>query len=471
MLLKPLEYRIFRNGQPDILFSTGTCAIFQADPLSLSILDFLREHGASEREQITGALSGRYSESEIESTLSELEQAGFLLSSAEVDNGSEIDAKPPHAPLPGASHFVLNVSHACNLKCSYCYAEGGNYNGKTQLMSPEMAASLAAFLLETTSDYEVQITFFGGEPLLNTDAIKAAVTRGRQRASELGKKINFSITTNGTLYDEEFISYAISNGLKFTVSIDGLRDGHDKHRKFNDGKGSYDTIVSCLPKILDKVAVPARTTLTKDNPDVVSIIDHLLNLGFSEVGFAPVDVADGGLALGERELEQVLDAFTTLSDRFMSDASESRVYGFSNMINLIKLFHEGEARPLPCGAGIKLMGVSPNGDFYLCHRFTGNEEFRIGSIQDGFDDGKRREILEAAHVDSKTSCSSCWARHLCGGGCYYLSNLHHGNIKDPHHLTCSFLLRWYEMGMRIYANIASSNPDFVEKCSGSRLSC
>lgn len=471
MSLRSLEYRTFGNGSGDVLFSVRTCAIFQADELSLAILDFLRERQATDREHLIEALSVDHAADDIESALRELERTGFI--SASPFEPIDYSAAMPNKdiPLPGISHLVMNVSHACNLHCSYCYAAGGSYNGKSQLMEPDMAVSAVYFLLDNTSDDEVLVTFFGGEPLLNTEAIKAAVLRGRERARELGKKIGYAVTTNGTLYDEEFLSFAISQGVKFTMSMDGQKELHDKHRKFNDGSGSYDVIVSRLPKLLDRTQVPARTTLTKGNQDVVGIMDHLQSLGFNEVGFAPADVTGGDLSLDESEMEEVIEGFKVLSERFLEAASQAKVYGFTNIINLMRLFHEGEARPVPCGAGIKLMGVSASGELYVCHRFTGNEEFQIGSIQDGIDGGRRREILGSAFVMSKPACRSCWARHLCGGGCYYLSHLHHGTIRDPHALTCSFLRKWYEIGIKIYANIAVENPAFLEKCTGVGLNC
>lgn len=471
MILKTLEYKIFKNDQSDVLFSTGSCALYQPDPISLSILDILTHNGAVNREKLITTLDSSYAEEEIAAALNELEQAGLIRSFEKEDTGNDSPPPMPLANLPGVSHLVMNVSHACNLKCSYCYADGGSYSGETELMSPDMAAASAEFLLENTTDRDVMITFFGGEPLLNVQAIRTAVSRGRERAKKLGKNIGFAITTNGTLRDEDFLSFAASNGVKFTISIDGSRNSHDRHRKFNDGTGSYDDILTCLPGILERVKVPARTTLTKENTDVVGITEHLLELGFSEVGFAPVDATDGELALGEAELEQVLEGFSTLSERFLENTNGSTMYGFSNIINLIKLLHEGEVKPLPCGAGLKLMGASPDGKLYLCHRFTGNKDFQIGSISEGFDDRRRREILESAFIGSKPDCMSCWARYLCGGGCHYLSHLHHGNIKDPHGLTCKFLRRWFEIGVRVYSHIAQKNPDFLERCTRMRLNC
>ncbi len=475
MLLKALEYKIFKNSRAPVIFSINTCSIFQPDQVSLTILDCLSGKEPMPRDRVLEDLQGRFSETEVLETLDELEHAG-LVSSFEhkFEHEPAVSGhRPPVAqlPLPGVSHLVMNVSHACNLKCTYCYADGGSYKGRTELMSTDMAASLAGFLLDNTSDQNVMITFFGGEPLLNTEAIQAAVLKGREEARRAGKRIGFAITTNGTLHDEKFLSFAMTHDVRFTISIDGLQEAHDRHRKFTDGCGSYAELMARLPGMIKNAKPPARTTLTRDNLDVVEIIDHLLPLGFSEVGFAPVDATDGDLSLREAEMEQLLEGFETLAERFLKNAADGRMYGFSNIINLMKLFHDGDVKPLPCGAGLKLMGASPDGELFLCHRFTGNSDFRIGSVHEGFDDKRRREILGSALLDSKPVCRSCWARHLCGGGCHYLSHLHFGNIIEPHSLTCDFLRRWYEIGMKVYSHIALENPDFLEKCTGMRLNC
>jgi uncharacterized protein len=471
MYLKLLEYKKFQDGEDDILFSTGTCGLFRPDPISITILDILGKNGNLTRKDLMGRLNGNFLLKDAEDALKELVLGGFVLVASEEED-LEMDFSPrTELVLPGISHLVMNVSHACNLRCGYCYAGGGNYNGEKALMKPDVALSLVDLLFDNTEDNEVMITFFGGEPLMNMEAIEAAVKRAEERSGEEGKKVEFTLTTNGTLLDSRVIDFAAHHNFKLTVSVDGPRDGHDRHRRFPDGSSSYDTIVSRLPALLVRARIPARTTLTKQNHDVVVIFDHLMKLGFTQVGFAPVDTTDGEFALGDHEMEQVLEGFKELAGKFLNEALEGRVYGFTNIINLMKLFHQGDRKPLPCGAGLKLTSASPDGNIYLCHRFAGNEDFRMGDMSGGIDDQKRRELLEPLHVDSRSGCMTCWARHLCGGGCYYLAHLHNGNFIEPHRFNCKYLLEWYEYGINIYLKLLREKPDFLDKFSGMELQC
>jgi uncharacterized protein len=380
-------------------------------------------------------------------------------------------AEEGEIPLPPFSHLVMNVSHACNLRCRYCYADGGSYGGAAGLMDPGTTTDLVDFLLEGSGDERVMVTFFGGEPLLNLDAVRAAVAHGRKRSEELGRGIDFSLTTNGTLLDEPTVRYLAESGIRLTVSIDGPEAVHDRNRTFPDGAGSYGRLVSRLPGLVERCRVPARVTLTRGNVDVVGILEHLLGLGFTEAGFAPVDSRDPDLALDDAEMERMMEGFERLTARFLREARGGRVYGFSNAVNLMKLLHRGDEKPLPCGAGLKLAAASPDGSFSLCHRFVGNGSFGLGNVRDGVDDGRRRDLLRPLRVDEKPSCRACWGRHLCGGGCYYLANLHNGDPREPHGATCAFLLRWYEFGIRAYAELKEENPGFLDSLAGTELDC
>jgi uncharacterized protein len=472
MFVEPLEYRSFNNGRAAVLFSPATCAVFVPDSISLSVLDLLGRRHQVTREHLTGALSASYPPSAIEETIDELAKTGFVqLHTVDPGRRSAEAASREPIPLPGISHLVMNVSHDCNLKCTYCYADAGTYGRAGVLMSPGMAVSLVDFLLDTTWDNSVMVTFFGGEPLLNFEAVEAAVERGERRAHELGKKISFALTTNATLLDRRIISFLCSHNMKLTASVDGIRESHDRHRKYRNGRGSYDTVMARLKELRGKLHVPIRATLTRGNVDVVSLMDHLQEVGFHEIGFAPVDAIEEELCLDETEMERMLEGFEILGGRFLAEARENRVYGFTNIMNLMRLFHQGDSRPLPCGAGIKLAAASPEGEFSLCHRFAGNEAYRIGSIRDGMNDDRRRELLEPSLVSEKPACRACWARHLCGGGCYYLSHIHHGNIREPHQPTCSFLRKWYDYGIKVYSILALENPTFLEKFTGDELTC
>ena len=259
--------------------------------------------------------------------------------------------------------------------------------------------------------------------------------------------------------------------MKSAVRVDGQRKAHDRNRKYIYGRGDYDILLANLRQLNAKGRFPARATLTRWNTDAVRIVDHLLDLGFQQVGLAPVDTRNEEFALDEEGMKEILRGFETLAIRFRDQAVMGKPYGFTNMINLMKLFHNGDTKPLPCGAGIRLAAASPEGDFFICHRFSGYDECRIGDIRKGIDEKRREELLGSLLVESKPACRPCWAKHLCGGGCYYLAHLHNNDLCVPHSLTCKFLLRWYEFGIHVYCDLLHQNPSFLELCSGEDLSC
>lgn len=470
MLLRIGEYRRIGNGGPGLLFAVDTCAIYRPDEILLSILD-LFGGGASTRDAAVDALTGPFARGEVEEAMDELLGAGLLRPDGEPAKAVREPSDEGELELPPFSHLVMSVSHVCNLRCRYCYAGGGSYGGAAVRMEPGMAVDLVDFLLERSADERVMVTFFGGEPLLNLEAVRAAVARGRKRSEEIGREIDFALTTNGTLLDEPTVRFLSEAGIRLTVSIDGPEAVHDRNRTFLDGSGSYGRLVSRLPGLVERCRIPARVTLTRENLHVVGILDHLVGLGFTEVGFAPVDSCDPDLALGDAEMERMMEGFERLTARFLREALGGRVYGFSNAVNLMKLLHQGDVKPLPCGAGLKLAAASPDGSFSICHRFVGNGSFGLGSLRDGVDEGRRRDLLWSLRVDEKPACRACWGRHLCGGGCYYLADLHNGDPREPHAATCAFLLRWYEFGVGVYAKLKEENPGFLDSLAGTELDC
>ena len=328
------------------------------------------------------------------------------------------------------SSLVLNVTNKCNLHCTYCYEpDGAKYGPAAVRMEWETARSSVDFLFEKAGrNRELNIVFFGGEALLNFKLMKQVVDYAENKSVAAGKKVDFSITTNGTLLVDEIIDFLQAHRFGVTISIDGPREIHDRRRFFltNTGekKGSYDQIMSRVERLLERYTarpIVARVTATKGAIEVVRIYEHLSSLGFCEVGFSPVTAKPGlDYGLEAADLREVLAGFKDLGGRYVARALNSQYTGFSNLSTMLTDLHLGTNKMFPCGAGLGLLCVDGNGDVYLCHRFPGVEGHKYGNVkQSEIEHGRLTEFVNSVQVGNKPVCQTCWIRGICGGGCYH----------------------------------------------------
>jgi len=253
-----------------------------------------------------------------------------------------------------------------------------------------------------------------------------------------------------------------------TISIDGPKELQNKFRVFHNGAGSYDQVA---PKIRALIArhrsrpIGARVTLTRETLDVRRIYDHLTNnLGFWEVGFAPVTAAPGRPhAFGEHGFTEVLAQFRDLAGDYRDAALASRHHGFGNVHETLGEIHKGSSKAWPCGAGFGLLGVSTAGDVALCHRFAGSDDHKLGDVHTGIDRTKQTAFLDAHHVANKTDCATCWARPICAGGCYHEAHTRYGTTERPNLHYCEWIRGWTDTCLTIYGEIAEANPGFFRQ--------
>jgi uncharacterized protein len=381
----------------------------------------------------------------------------------------EMRGQPAHDPVPpgeGIRNLVLHVAHTCNLACGYCYAEQGLYKGKATIMEPERAYEYVDWLFDQAEDDggELGLTFFGGEPLLNWPVVEATARYARQKSEETGRKIRFGITTNGTLVTPEIADFLSEIGALVTVSIDAIKEKNDRLRPYNSGRGSYDIVMERIKPLLDAGIAVARVTVTKVNLDVVHTVETLLAAGFREVGCSPVDAKNEAYDLNGADYERLLEGFQVLVDRFVEEAIAGRKYGFSNIMNILKAIHNGHNKSYPCGAGIQMVAGAPNGKMSLCHRFVGEEDFVLGSVQEGgLDKKKRLQVLNDIHLDERSDCSTCWARFICSGGCHHVNFLFEGSPSQTYLTHCDWLRAWYRTGLEAYSRILQNNPAFIQQ--------
>ncbi|QDF29297.1 quinohemoprotein amine dehydrogenase maturation protein [Halarcobacter anaerophilus] len=383
--------------------------------------------------------------------------------------GNQFREKPVKVEKFPAKALVLNVTSGCNLSCTYCYKEDLTSLKNSGNMSFEMAKdAINLFFKESPDLKNYSITFFGGEPLSNLPLIKQIIEYANEFFGSKSLNIGYAMTTNGTLLTKDIIEYMYKNRVDLTISIDGPKALHDKTRVFENGKGTYQSVVKNLSTLLsvykDRI-VPARVTLTRGVADVLEIWNHLKNeLGFKEIGFAPVTSGENEFFnLTSQEQAKVFDEFKILGEHYIENAIKGKLNGFSNIHRTIMDIHEGRKKRLPCGAGVGLLSVSYKGDIDLCHRFTGSDFQSFGSVEEGLDKKSLSKFLENRANEKDSDCQSCRARYLCAGGCYHENYIKNKSPEIKGHQYCDTLREWIDFVTVAYIKIRENNPDFFDK--------
>ena len=457
-LLSWADHRVFeRPGEP-VLFAVEDASLFS---LSVEARETLRRWRASELINLD-----KVPEPDLK-VLQGLRDAQ-VLRPASRNKRLTPRLEPGGVPL---STMVLEVAQDCNLRCTYCYAEAGTYGAVPCLLSPDKGRQAVRYLLEHSGDRkQVTLIFFGGEPLMNMPAIRAATDEAISCGGRLGKKVHFSLTTNGTLLDPEIVSFLHENRVSVAVSLDGPGHVHDRNRPDAHGNGTYAEIVSRLGMLLENSPVPvaARVTLAPDQwHKVGEVFDHLIGLGLHEVGIAPVSPVTKALLPTAAEEEALLEGFGLLAKRFVANAKKGRVMPFSNILDLLARLHLGQTKTVSCGAGFGYMAVDAKGRLFPCHRLAGETDFCIGNITHGIDAGRINSCMGSLNSDRSKNCSRCWARTLCAGGCHYENHLRENHLGLPRGTSCRFIRSWLDLGIKTYAELRT---DGVIDAMGRRLS-
>ncbi|MDT3672397.1 MAG: quinohemoprotein amine dehydrogenase maturation protein [Aromatoleum sp.] len=447
-----------------MLFHIPTSSLFALDALTGALLDEIRRNSLS-AEALVADLGARFGAREVDEAIRELIALDLLS-----------DGRPAHA-APRRHEFerfplttvVLNVNTGCNLSCTYCYKEDLDKPSAGRKMSFDTARDAVELVLrESPDEKRYTVVFFGGEPLSNLRLIKEVVAYCEARFAALGKQVDFVMTTNATLLNDETIDWLAAHRFGLSISMDGPQAIHDRNRLTVGGQGTYETVRRKAERLLSRYTarpVGARVTLTHGTTEIERIWDHLFNeLGFAEVGFAPVTSGDiDTFNLTGDELVEVFEGLKRLGRRYLAAALEGRNIGFSNMHQLITDLHEGHKKALPCGAGLKMLAVDHKGELNLCHRFTGSSLPTFGDVSGGI---KHRELGDflAQRLDrSGTGCDTCRIRNLCSGGCYHESYARYGDPAHPTYHYCDLMRDWVDFGIEIYSRIMAGNPAFIEQ--------
>jgi uncharacterized protein len=469
------EFHRFEAAGQEFLYLVPSGGIVALEGISSEILQKLETTPYTREELISGLSGEGRSSSEVAECIEELHEVRAITDSTRGYVNSE--PLPDHFPL---QTIVLNVTNQCNLSCQYCYEFGEDKiatpDGKPKFMEWETAKTSVDYLFaEAQGRKTVHITFFGGETLMNFPLLKRVVEYARTRAQELGKVIDFSLTTNATLLTPTIIDYLAQNAVGVTVSMDGPKEMQDKFRIFSNGRGSYDIIRPKVENLLAKHKtrpIAARVTMTSGAMDVDRIYRHLKEeLGFYEVGFAPVTTSPDRLySINEPGMDRVLEQFSTLADEYLEYALRGEHHGFSNVSDTLSELHQGVNKSLPCGAGLGMVGVGPSGDIAPCHRFVDSDEHVLGNVSTGIDREKQKDFLSRGNIDTKYDCHECWARPLCAGGCHHEAFVRYGDTGHANLHYCDWIRAWTEKCLQIYGAIAAQNPSFLEHFSERKAS-
>jgi len=366
-----------------------------------------------------------------------------------------------HVVAPAPQSISLNVSSSCNLSCSYCYAARGSFQGaQPDPMSWETArAAIDKLLCGAERFSPVTVGFLGGEPFVNRSLIHRAVEYAAEQGDNLGLDVRFSVTTNGTLLNEEDVELMRTHRFAVTVSVDGGERIQNLQRPaFGGSRGSYERMVGATrPLLADPglALVAARATVARGEFNLQERFEAVLSIGFREMGFAPLRSAraDGG-ALRDEDWPEYLAEMIALAKAELERVYHGIPIRFSNLAVALKQLHRGASSPYPCGAGGGYFSVAANGDWYACHRAIGSPAFQLGT-NDALDLNRRAGFLAARHVHSQPACQRCWARYLCSGGC-------HQEASNRNDSSCGFIRGWLEFCLAAYCELSANRPEVLD---------
>ena len=352
--------------------------------------------------------------------------------------------------------LCLHVAHTCNLNCSYCFASQGKYHGERALMSFEVGKRAIDFLIENSGERRnLEVDFFGGEPLMNWDVVKQIVEYARSVEKQRGKNFRFTLTTNGVLIDDDVIEFSNREMSNVVLSLDGRKEIHDATRVDYAGNGSYDRIV---PKFQKLVASRGgknyymRGTFTHRNPDFTNDVFHMADLGFTELSMEPVVCSpDDPMALTPEDIEIVKEQYEILAKEMLKREKEGRGFTFYHYMIDLTAGPCIYKRISGCGSGTEYMAVTPWGDLYPCHQFVGEESYKLGDIWNGVTNDSLRDEFRQCNAYARPECDDCWAKLYCSGGC--AANAYHasGSIRGVYKPGCELFKKRIECAIMIKA--------------------
>lgn len=437
----------FQAKGVNIVLDVNSGGVHVVDELTYKMLDLVEPpFGEDCPDAVIEGLKGEFSVEEIKEAYEDIKEAfeqKVLFSNDIYGDFANTAVKSPIKAM------CLHIAHDCNLRCKYCFASTGDFGTGRKLMPLETGKAAIDFLLTHSQGREnLEVDFFGGEPLMNFEVVKEIVSYARSKEEEYGKNFRFTITTNGLLLTEDKIDFINKEMHNVVLSIDGRKEVNDKMRVRVDGSGCYDKIVENYRKLVEKRGDKeyyVRGTYTKYNLDFAKDVMHLYEAGFDKISVEPVMEDDSvEYAITEKDLDQIYAEYDKLVDQIGElKAAGGDITFFHFMIDL----DQGPCvikRLRGCGSGNEYVAITPDGEIYPCHQFVGHEQYLMGTLEDGTFNESIKEEFAGCHVYSKPSCGDCWAKFYCSGGCNANNFIYNGDIHKTYELSCKIMRKRLE---------------------------
>lgn len=446
----------FENNGQYIVLDVNSGAVHVVDKLTYDLLEKLEDVAEGDCPEAVCAALAQYDPAELREVyaqLYELKQAGMLFSN---DDYEQFADRMVSAPLKA---MCLHVSHDCNLRCKYCFAAQGVYGGKAEVMSETVAKAAIDFLIANSgARRNLEVDFFGGEPLMNFGVVKSTVEYARSLEKEHNKNFRFTMTTNGVLLTDEIADYLNKEMHNVVLSLDGRKEINDAMRPNAGGRGSYDTIVPKYQRFVEKrgdADYYVRGTFTRNNLDFAEDVLHMASLGFDQISVEPV-VSDPTLpfSIREEDLPRVFEEYDRLAAEMLNRKRAGKCFHFFHFMVDLEQGPCAIKRLRGCGCGNEYAAVDPQGGVFPCHQFVGKPEWQMGNVLTGEYDLKRKEYFARSTVYDKEDCKGCWAKFYCSGGCNANNQQYEGDIHISHKLSCELERKRLECALMLQAAMA-----------------
>ncbi len=451
------QYKL--NGY-DIVLDSASGSVHLVDDIAYDIIEIFL---SGSKTDVVNAIAKKYPSESIEDIAECYDEIVTLKENGQLfaeDNFEPLAPKLKEKSAGIVKALCLHVAHSCNLNCSYCFASQGKYHGERAIMSYEVGKQALDFLVaHSGTRRNLEVDFFGGEPLLNFDVVKQLVAYARSIEKAHNKNFRFTLTTNGMLIDDDVIDFANKEMSNVVLSLDGRKEVHDRFRVDYAGNGSYDRIVPLFQKLVKARGNKnyyMRGTFTHHNPDFLNDIKTMLDLGFTELSMEPVVCAENSpSALTAEDLPIVLNQYEELAKLLIERRKEGRPFTFYHYMIDLKGGPCIYKRISGCGSGTEYMAVTPQGDLYPCHQFVGEEKFRLGNVYEGVTNTTMQNEFAKCNVYTRSECRDCWAKLYCSGGC--AANAYHatGSVNGVYKYGCELFKK--RMECAIMAELAKED--------------
>lgn len=441
------------NGY-NIVLDTNSGGVHVVDDITYDLLDNVKPPFDSECPQkVIDKLSIFYPVENIISCYNEIVELyndKILFSEDDYERFAKYSVASP------VKAMCLNIAHDCNLRCKYCFASTGDFGTGRKMMTFETGRRAIDFLIEKSEDREnLELDFFGGEPLMNFDTVKQIVEYARSREKECGKRFRFTITTNGLLLDDDKIDFINKEMSNVVLSIDGRKETNDNVRIRVDGSGCYDSILPKFKKLVEQRGDKeyyVRGTFTKYNIDFCEDVFSLYNEGFDQISVEPVVCgSENPYALTEKELSEIFKEYERLAERILENEEKGEKFNFFHFMLDLDQGPCAIKRLRGCGCGNEYVAVTPDGDIFPCHQFVGIDEFKMGNLYEGTFNQDMKSDFAAAHVYTKPECRECWAKFYCSGGCNANNYMYAGDVHNAHRFSCQIEKKRLECAIMLKA--------------------